>query len=54
MARQVKVPVLWSWWAALAGGTTLGNPGAVMAVPPRRAPCCWFYREVILPHWTRR
>jgi predicted PurR-regulated permease PerM len=48
MARQVKVPGALVVVAALAGGTTLGIPGAVMAVPVAAA-LLLVYREVILP-----
>ena len=48
MARQVKVPGALVVVAALAGGTTLGIPGAVMAVPLAAA-LLLVYREVILP-----
>jgi predicted PurR-regulated permease PerM len=48
MARQVKVPGAVVVVAALAGGTTLGIPGAVMAVPLAAA-LLLVYREVILP-----
>ena len=48
MARQVKVPGAAVVVAALAGGTTLGIPGAVMAVPLAAA-LLLVYREVILP-----
>ncbi len=48
MARQVKVPGALVVVAALAGGTTLGIPGAVMAVPLAAA-LLLVYREVVLP-----
>jgi predicted PurR-regulated permease PerM len=48
MARQVKVPGAVVVVAALAGGTTLGIPGAVMAIPLAAA-LLLVYREVILP-----
>jgi predicted PurR-regulated permease PerM len=48
MARQVKVPGALVVVAALAGGTTLGIPGAVMAIPLAAA-LLLVYREVILP-----
>jgi predicted PurR-regulated permease PerM len=48
MARQVKVPGAAVVVAALAGGTTLGIPGAVMAVPLAAA-LLLLYREVVLP-----
>lgn len=48
MARQVKVPGALVVVAALAGGTTLGIPGAVMAVPVAAA-LLLVYREVVLP-----
>ena len=48
MAAQVKVPGALVVVAALAGGTTLGIPGAVMAVPVAAA-LLLVYREVILP-----
>ncbi|MBI4901645.1 MAG: AI-2E family transporter [Actinobacteria bacterium] len=48
MARQVKVPGALVVVAALAGGTTLGIPGAVMAVPLAAA-LLLIYREVVLP-----
>ncbi|HET7725420.1 MAG TPA: AI-2E family transporter, partial [Propionibacteriaceae bacterium] len=48
MARQVKVPGALVVVAALAGGTTLGIPGALMAVPVAAA-LLLIYREVVLP-----
>jgi len=48
MSRQVKVPGALVVVAALAGGTTLGIPGAVMAIPLAAA-LLLVYREVILP-----
>jgi len=48
MARQVKVPGAVVVVAALAGGTSLGIPGAVMAIPLAAA-LLLVYREVILP-----
>ncbi|MHB1010398.1 MAG: AI-2E family transporter [Propionibacteriaceae bacterium] len=48
MARQVKVPGALVVVAALAGGTTLGIPGAVMAIPLAAA-LLLVYREVVLP-----
>jgi predicted PurR-regulated permease PerM len=48
MARQVKVPGAVVVVAALAGGTTWGIPGAVMAVPVAAA-LLLVYREVVLP-----
>lgn len=48
MARQVKVPGAVVVVAALAGGTSFGIPGAVMAIPLAAA-LLLVYREVILP-----
>lgn len=48
MSRQVKVPGAVVVVAALAGGTWLGIPGAVMAVPIAAA-LLLIYREVVLP-----
>lgn len=48
ISRQVKVPGALVVVAALAGGTTLGIPGAVMAVPMAAA-LLLVYREIVLP-----
>ncbi len=48
MARQVKVPGALVVVAALAGGTSLGITGAVMAVPIAAA-LVLLYREVVIP-----
>lgn len=48
MARQVKVPGALVVVAALAGGTTLGIPGAVMAIPLAAA-LLLVYQEIVLP-----